>query len=743
MSPTPRRTIENDFLMEFVCPICGQDSLNLRRMDRYPDFVTCSTCESQFVAEDGGERVMYGKIPATYPRTRRFALQQWVWPEAIARRATPERPAPSPSADPDPETPPTAVPEETEPPRKPDAVAVPLEEPDEQDLLTLAEAEEGPPEEDAIEDDVRAVPIPDEEPDALADLWDEPTQEGVTTAELVDEEETELPTEAFEAPEADSWEHEFEAEDAAAIDDLERATAADILGETASGEVSTDEFEAAMEETLAEVTEDESEAEDLPEREYLDELGWDDAADAETAAEVDTLEADADLGPPPVTSFEEETKPPESVEIPSEMEATEEAERFLEGIEEGDSQVDWDAAGAATFMPPFGDSGEDGESPVLPGEEEPAPPIPDWLQQPAESDEDTDLEPDQGLDPPDEGSPDAQEETEEDLLDSLWGEDDRQPAETTFPEAEEPIEVERDLDWGFSETEAEVERSDLQSAIDDDPFSGLEETKTAEDMAPGVAGEGALAVEEPELTTEQVAEQYWAGEVAAETPAALPSEGPTEEAQAEDALGEGGEEDGREPPPGDRYRVVLKGNQPQFPKDVCAHCTRSPAPGRLSITATLFRGAGLGERSLQTFRVPLCNECQARYTAESEEKQTARLQAHLVSVLVAMVLVVGSLAFRLVDFQGNLLLDLIVLLILAGMGYIIPAVFLLVRASRYPRPEDAKFVESTLTIPADTEGAEVAFEWRNSSYAHQFRQVNEEIAASDVMKVRERAYETR
>jgi hypothetical protein len=93
MASTPRRSIDPAYLQDMSCPICGQDTLQLKSMEHYPDYITCSRCESQFVLEDDGDRVMYGKIPASYPRTSRFALQQWVWPEAIARRATEERPA--------------------------------------------------------------------------------------------------------------------------------------------------------------------------------------------------------------------------------------------------------------------------------------------------------------------------------------------------------------------------------------------------------------------------------------------------------------------------------------------------------------------------------------------------------------------------------------------------------------------------------------------------------------------------
>ncbi|MDX1600979.1 MAG: hypothetical protein R3191_05645, partial [Anaerolineales bacterium] len=74
MSPTPKHSIDPSVIEEMDCPICGQDALQLKTMQRYPDYVACSSCTAQFVVEAEGERVMYGEIPATYPRTRRFAL---------------------------------------------------------------------------------------------------------------------------------------------------------------------------------------------------------------------------------------------------------------------------------------------------------------------------------------------------------------------------------------------------------------------------------------------------------------------------------------------------------------------------------------------------------------------------------------------------------------------------------------------------------------------------------------------
>ncbi len=95
--PKPRSRIEDEFLRGRPCAICGASGLKVVRIAGVPDHVSCSGCGSAFVVEDGGERVMYGKIPAEYPLTRRFALRQWAWLEAIERKAQDERKGTAPT----------------------------------------------------------------------------------------------------------------------------------------------------------------------------------------------------------------------------------------------------------------------------------------------------------------------------------------------------------------------------------------------------------------------------------------------------------------------------------------------------------------------------------------------------------------------------------------------------------------------------------------------------------------------
>jgi hypothetical protein len=74
--------------------------LKVVHLEGFPDYVACSSCGSQFVMEDGGERAMYGSIPEQYPETKRFALRQWAWLEAIEHKAKSERPPKEMSAAP-------------------------------------------------------------------------------------------------------------------------------------------------------------------------------------------------------------------------------------------------------------------------------------------------------------------------------------------------------------------------------------------------------------------------------------------------------------------------------------------------------------------------------------------------------------------------------------------------------------------------------------------------------------------
>ncbi len=100
MAGIPKKTVEDNYTRRLTCAICGRAELFVQHLPDYPDFVSCRNCNAAFVVEDAGERVMYGKIPDRYPETTRFALRQWVWLEAVDRKARDERPRPAAAAPP-------------------------------------------------------------------------------------------------------------------------------------------------------------------------------------------------------------------------------------------------------------------------------------------------------------------------------------------------------------------------------------------------------------------------------------------------------------------------------------------------------------------------------------------------------------------------------------------------------------------------------------------------------------------
>lgn len=112
MPGTPRTALEDTYTNNLNCAICGYAALSVAHMPKLPDYVACSNCGAAFVVEEGGDRVLYGKIPAGYPSTQKFALRQWAWIEAVARKAAPERPPPqatTPPIAPEREAPPPAM----------------------------------------------------------------------------------------------------------------------------------------------------------------------------------------------------------------------------------------------------------------------------------------------------------------------------------------------------------------------------------------------------------------------------------------------------------------------------------------------------------------------------------------------------------------------------------------------------------------------------------------------------------
>jgi hypothetical protein len=193
-----------------------------------------------------------------------------------------------------------------------------------------------------------------------------------------------------------------------------------------------------------------------------------------------------------------------------------------------------------------------------------------------------------------------------------------------------------------------------------------------------------------------------------------------------------------EPPPGVRYRAVLRGENVTFPHDSCAHCSATPARQRLTVISSLPDGQAVGKRKRVTYHLPLCRACHRRAAANSDEESSARIQAHLVSALFALVLLVVTLATRLISLATGAAVAGFLIVIVLILGYTLPALILLGRTTRHAPPPDAAFVRSTLFIPEDAQGLETAFEWRNGEYAHAFAEANHETLIGSVARIKDR-----
>lgn len=196
-----------------------------------------------------------------------------------------------------------------------------------------------------------------------------------------------------------------------------------------------------------------------------------------------------------------------------------------------------------------------------------------------------------------------------------------------------------------------------------------------------------------------------------------------------------------DPPPGQRFRVVIRSEKVKFPRDVCSHCMKSPTRGVLSVTVSLLKGQVIGQRKSTTFKLPLCTECNKRIAQRSEEEKLGRLQAYLISALVSLVLLVAALALG-VSPSDQGASGTLILIILTVMGYAITSLVLRSRLGPYPIPPDASYVRSTLLVPSESQSLETAFEWRNQAYAERFHLVNEDCALGEVTKVKDRSIPT-
>jgi len=194
-----------------------------------------------------------------------------------------------------------------------------------------------------------------------------------------------------------------------------------------------------------------------------------------------------------------------------------------------------------------------------------------------------------------------------------------------------------------------------------------------------------------------------------------------------------------DPPPGLRHRTVIRGIKVRFPGGACAHCMATPARRKLSVKGSLPAGQVLGQRRPIRFAIPLCARCHKRAGSRTPEERSARLQAYLISALVALFVLVFTLLLNVVNLQGGNAVSGLLLLIILVLGYAIPAVMLSSRANRFLPPEDALYVQTTLLVPEETQGLETAFEWRNREYAERFIGANQEAVLGRAIQVKDRS----
>jgi len=191
-------------------------------------------------------------------------------------------------------------------------------------------------------------------------------------------------------------------------------------------------------------------------------------------------------------------------------------------------------------------------------------------------------------------------------------------------------------------------------------------------------------------------------------------------------------EESWEPEPGRRFRVRFMGAQPSIPAGTCAHCLRSSARRSLVVVGVASGPSGQPRRA--SYTLPLCSSCYARARAKSDEERNARLMAHLISILVAAVVMVGVLALQLVPFETPLIAAAL-LGVLGIAGYGLPVLLLLGRAGRFRPPADALLVRSTLLVSAHPGAGETLFDWRNPGYASHFLEANAGESGETIFEV--------
>jgi hypothetical protein len=634
MPEEPRLSIDDEFAEGLDCAICGTRALSVHHVEHYPDFVGCDACGSAFVLEDMGERVMYGRMPPEFAQTARFALRQWAFLEAVARRAAAERPPPA-----------APVPAEAEPPARPEASPFAGVEAPEPEAPTMAEEPEaferiapfGAPETEA---EVPEAPMPG----APVPARSEPAVPAYMRPEQVEAPVSEEPVQPLSEeepppPEGIDW-----SRIAAPEEDLTEPQA-EAAGDALTGEEAQ---EADKEFQAPDWLRSHSELEMAPQgedwqRSILE--SWEEGSPAAPSEGIPEWLAGAGEGPPSKEEVPDWLRP-----APPEQAA-------------GEEIPDW----------------------LRPSRPEPAPreEIPDWLR-PSPPEQAAEEVP--GAPPAAPGWP-----GEDDKTDALW------------------------------EPPAWIREAGEEGELPQEEAAGLPPWGTE---SPGIEAPPAWAREQTSPLPPRVKEPY---------PPAL-EEPPVEEKPAPATPRR---RDSREPPPGQRHRVMIRGNRVNFPGDVCAHCLRTPVRGKLAVVGTLPDARDMTTRREASFILPLCATCRRRAAARSVQEVNARLQALLLAGVFSLFLVVGTVVLLLIDILAeDPLTGFFIMLLVATVGFTAPAVLLMSRASR-PPPPDAFYVRTTLFVPFEESGATTAFEWRNQGYAERFFRANEADTVGGIIQVRD------
>ncbi|MCK5646450.1 MAG: hypothetical protein KAH97_06685 [Anaerolineales bacterium] len=707
MSLKPMNTVEDNYVEGLTCAVCESPKLSVTHVDAYPDFILCGNCASAFVVEDEGNWIMYGKVSDDFPKTREFAQRQWTWLDAVRQRAQDESEeiAARSTVEPEDAAPfadlPTPVdieseeitPEEPLSPIDSGPEPIPAPTPPLMDEIAAPEASipDATPEELGIDEDL----IPQELDSAYASPPDSAEAlELETTSDLIDEiTEIEEPTPPSEiVPEFESVEPEevfsgleTPAEPVADLDE-ELRTAEALFPETIEPLLTPDDVP-----TLSEEIEQEAQVADAP------------------AAELDVVE---------LSRLQQVTTSPEdAVEAPIEESITREPSQ-----------------------------------PEELGSEMEELPIPEWLEK----------QPTEQLDdilaiPPFAEATGGEMQVSEDKIIPPFADEKVAPSPIQMPEAED---IGGAGEGGLLPT---TEPADFLAPESEDIPSGTsiaEElgftTPPPEDLeppdSPELADIDAVELEEVDEPVEEHLLPPWARKdqpteepvVTAETvPDPIFQE--TEEPTSAESLFEPEDETALpapeyeiplgEPEEGSRYRVIVEGDALTFPNNVCVHCLQMPVKLAAAVRGTLPDPQQPGDRKQKIFKLPLCGNCENRAKASSEEERSAKLQAHIISGIVAVILIVLVLIFGSSSFSSGSFIGALITIIVGILGYGIPAILLLNRASAYPPPYDAAYVLTTLRVVDLTTDNLTAFEWRNQGYAELFRQVNRKSAQENIARV--------